>query len=59
MAAHEDKPTNDAERFFVLLKSMTISGYYTSSVGIHREVQYKGNTALPEYPGCTHPEHRT
>jgi hypothetical protein len=59
MAAHEDKPTNDLERFFVLLKAMTINGYYTSSVGIHRDVQYQGNTALPEYPGCTHSEHRT
>jgi len=59
MAAHEDKPTNNLERFFVLLKSMTINGYYTSSVGLHRDVQYKGNTALAEYPGCTHSEHRT
>ena len=58
MAAHEEKPGTDLERFFTRLKSMTIDGYYTSAIGIHKELQYKGNTAVAEFPGCTHPEHQ-
>jgi hypothetical protein len=58
MAAQEEKPASDLDRFFVRLKSMTIDGYYTSAVGIHKDLQYKGNTALAEFPGCTHPEHQ-
>jgi len=56
-AANEMKPSTDIERFFVELKQMTINGYYTSSIGIHRELKYIGNTALANYNGCTHPEH--
>jgi gluconate 2-dehydrogenase gamma chain len=58
MAANEANPSTELERFFARLKSMTIDGYYTSPVGIHQELQYKGNTALAEFPGCTHPEHQ-
>lgn len=59
MAAHETSPSTDLERFFVRLKSMTIDGYYTSAIGIHQDLEYKGNTALAEFPGCTHPEHES
>jgi hypothetical protein len=58
MAGNEQKPTTDLERFFGTLKRMTIDGYYTSKVGIHQELQYQGNTAISEFPGCTHPEHQ-
>ena len=58
MAANEGRPATEVERFFARLKSMTIDGYYTSAIGIHKELQYKGNTAVAEFPGCTHPEHR-
>jgi len=57
MAANETSPSTDLERFFVRLKSMTIDGYYTSAIGIHKDLEYKGNTALAEFPGCTHAEH--
>lgn len=57
MAASEGKPSTELERFFARLKSMTIDGYYTSAIGIHKELEYKGNTALAEFPGCTHAEH--
>jgi Gluconate 2-dehydrogenase subunit 3 len=40
------------ERFFVQAKRATIDGYYTSEIGIHRELRYKGNQALPEFVGC-------
>ena len=39
-------------RFFVELKRMTITGYYTSKIGIHDELEYKGNRILKEYVGC-------
>ncbi|HKW96391.1 MAG TPA: gluconate 2-dehydrogenase subunit 3 family protein [Bryobacteraceae bacterium] len=46
-----------AERFFRMIKSMTADGYYTSQIGLVEELGYKGNTALPSFPGCQHPEH--
>jgi hypothetical protein len=39
-------------RFFVELKRMTVKGYYTSKIGIHDELEYKGNHILKEYVGC-------
>jgi hypothetical protein len=39
-------------RFFNDLKLLTIIGYYTSKVGIHDDLQYKGNRVLEEYVGC-------
>jgi Gluconate 2-dehydrogenase subunit 3 len=39
-------------RFFKELKRITVEGYYTSTIGIHDELQYKGNRILREYVGC-------
>ena len=58
MAAGESHPSTKPEHFFVRLKQMTINGYYTSQIGIHHELQYKGNTPQAEFIGCTHPEHQ-
>ncbi len=55
---NEEKPLTIEERFFVEIKKATIDGYYTSAIGIHQDLQYQGNTALLEFPGCTHPEHK-
>ena len=57
MAGNEDHPTTELERFFAVLKSRTIDGYYTSAIGIHEELEYKGNRPQAEFVGCTHPEH--
>jgi hypothetical protein len=57
-AANEENPKTDQERFFVLLKQMTVNGYYTSATGIHKEMEYIGNTYLVAFPECTHPEHQ-
>lgn len=46
------------DRFFREAKTRTVQGYYTSEIGIHKELQYKGNTFLAEFVGCTHPEHQ-
>jgi gluconate 2-dehydrogenase subunit 3-like protein len=47
------------ERFFVAIKGLTVDGYYTSQVGIHQELHYKGNAYLKDFVGCTHPEHQS
>jgi len=39
-------------RFYRELKRLTVRGYYTSKIGIHDELRYKGNTLLLEYVGC-------
>ncbi len=57
-AVNEENPKTDLERFFALLKQMTVNGYYTSETGIHQEMEYVGNTYLVAFPGCTHPEHQ-
>jgi hypothetical protein len=57
-AANEENPQSDLERFFVSLKSMTVNGYYTSATGIHKEMEYVGNTYLAAFSECTHPEHQ-
>jgi hypothetical protein len=57
-ARNEENPTTDLERFFVLLKQMTVNGYYTSATGIHQEMEYVGNAYLGAFPPCTHPEHQ-
>jgi len=58
VSKNEMKPQSLDERFFRAIKGMTIDGYYTSKIGIHQELQYKGNTYLKEFKGCTHPEHQ-
>ena len=40
------------EVFFVTAKQATVHGYYTSEVGIHQELKYKGNKVLLEFVGC-------
>ncbi len=58
ISKNEMKPQTLEERFFRAVKNMTIDGYYTSEIGIKKELQYKGNTYLKEFKGCTHPEHQ-
>ena len=45
------------ERFFAMVKNMTADGYYTSQIGLVRELGYSGNTALDKFPSCEIPEH--
>lgn len=44
--------------FFTAIKSMTITGYYTSEVGMREEMGDDGNMFFLEFKGCTHPEHK-
>ncbi|HYE72546.1 MAG TPA: gluconate 2-dehydrogenase subunit 3 family protein [Blastocatellia bacterium] len=59
ISKNEAKPQALEERFFRAVKNMTIDGYYTSEIGIKKELRYKGNTYLKEFKGCTHPEHQS
>jgi len=52
IAAAENDPKTDAEKFFRQIKSATIRAYYTSKTGIHDDQRYKGNVIQPgEYAG--------
>ncbi|MGC1904998.1 MAG: gluconate 2-dehydrogenase subunit 3 family protein [Candidatus Acidiferrum sp.] len=42
-------------RFYKDLKHLTVRGYYTSSIGIHNELEYKGNRYNQEFIGCDDP----
>ena len=42
-------------RFYKELKHLTVLGYYTSSIGIHDEMEYKGNRYNQEFIGCDDP----
>jgi hypothetical protein len=44
--------------FFQAVKSLTITGYYTSEIGMREEMGDDGNMFFMEYKGCTHPEHK-
>jgi gluconate 2-dehydrogenase gamma chain len=55
---NERRPRTPLERFFRAAKNLTIDGYYTSEIGIQKELRYKGNGYLKEFKGCTHPEHQ-
>ena len=48
----ELEPGTPLEEFFVMTKQATIRGYYSSEIGIHRELRYKGNQFLQEFVGC-------
>ena len=52
MSKNEDDPQTPLERFFVMAKNATLRGYYSSEIGIHRELRYKGNTFLQQFVGC-------
>jgi Gluconate 2-dehydrogenase subunit 3 len=57
ISRNERQPNTIEERFFVAIKGMTVDGYYTSQIGIHQDLRYKGNAYLKDFQGCTHPEH--
>ena len=39
-------------RFFREIRQLTIRGYYTSKIGIHDDLDYRGNRMLDEFVGC-------
>ena len=51
IAANENHPQTPAEKFFTQLKQTTAFVYYSSAVGIHQEINYKGNVILDQFVG--------
>lgn len=49
--AKQDSTLSQGVAFFAFLRRMTCDGFYTSKIGIE-DLQYIGNTALREFPGC-------
>ncbi len=52
ISTNEREPQTAAERAFVMIKRAAIQGYYSSEIGIHKDLRYKGNQFLPEFHGC-------
>lgn len=52
ISRNEKAPRTLLETFFVMTKQATIRGYYTSEIGIHQDLRYKGNQFLKEFVGC-------
>jgi gluconate 2-dehydrogenase gamma chain len=52
MSVNELEPKTTVETFFTMAKQATIQGYYTSEIGIHKELGYKGNQLLAAFVGC-------
>ncbi len=50
-----DQPGTD---FFKAMKSMTVTGYYTSEIASREELGDDGQMFFTEFKGCTHPEHQ-
>jgi gluconate 2-dehydrogenase gamma chain len=46
-----DPSLGQGVEFFTNLRRMTCDGFYTSKIGIE-DLQYIGNTAMAEWPGC-------
>jgi len=51
LAQGEPAFTTPEGTFFGELKRRVVYAYYTSSIGIHDEMEYKGNTLLQEFVG--------
>jgi Gluconate 2-dehydrogenase subunit 3 len=51
IASEESAPESAEGKFFVQLKRHTVRGYYSSKIGIHDEMEYKGNVMQEEYSG--------
>jgi hypothetical protein len=44
--------------FFTAIKGLTITGYYTTQIGLQQELGDDGVLAMGSFEGCTHPEHQ-
>ncbi len=51
LAQAEGAPQTAGEKFFHQLKGSTVFAYYTSDIGIHKEMEYKGNVLQEQFSG--------
>ena len=54
-ATQEDR---EGAEFFQAIKRLTVTGYYTSEVGMREELGDDGTLVFDGKAGCAHPEHR-
>ena len=61
LSARENTTPADAVgvEFFQALKSLTVTGYYTSRIGMLQELDDDGSNYFDEKLGCQHPEHKS
>jgi len=53
----DSKAQHEGFTFFSVVKDMTVEGFYTSKIGLIDVLDYQGMNYMPDFPGCTHPEH--
>jgi hypothetical protein len=60
LADEENHAAGDAAgvEFFHAIKSMTITGYYSTEIGLRHELGDDGQLMLAEFHGCDHAEHQ-
>ena len=51
LAQNEMNPQKPEEHFFREIKGRTVHAYYSSKIGIHQEIEYKGNVPIKEFAG--------
>lgn len=51
LAHGEENPKSAGEKFFGQLKGHAAYAYYTSEIGIHKEIEYKGNVIQEQFAG--------
>ncbi len=57
-AAERAQEEKAGAEFFDALKAMTITGYYTTAIGLRQELGDDGQLVLAEFKGCDHREHQ-
>ncbi len=61
IASSEDNqslPERTGVEFFQAIKQLTVTGYYTSEIGMLEELDDDGSVYFDDDPGCQHPEHQ-
>jgi hypothetical protein len=52
----EAMPEDSGKQFFLDLRKRVVFAYYTSEVGLHKELTYKGKQVMGHWKGCQHPD---
>jgi len=58
MARNEGQRNDPLGSFFVASKRLTVEAYHYSAIHWQKNMGRGLNVALPEFKGCTHPEHQ-
>jgi gluconate 2-dehydrogenase gamma chain len=55
---NQSLPDRIGVEFFQAIKQLTVTGYYTSEIGMLEELDDDGGLDFDDDPGCQHPEHQ-